>query len=355
MMKIDNLNTYFFIFILILISSAALIIFKPFFTSILTAAILAVIFQRPYQFFLRRTKNRKALSSLLTSLLIVLLIVVPFLDLLTLVSSQINDIINRNVLSEKYDYHSFLAKIEVYLEKIPFIDTLNLKEIVNPSVIMNGAKEAGKGALNIIGGVYRGIVGFIFWIFVMFFSLYYFFIDGEMIVKKLIYLSPLTEEHEGKLIKSFVSIVRATLKGMFIIGIIQGVIGGIAFAIAGVPSSFIWAVFMIILSLIPLVGSGLIWLPGGIIMIVMGDIWQGVLILTVGFGIISTIDNLLRPKLIGQDTQMHPLIVFFATFGGILVFGLVGFILGPIVMALFLASWEIYAAEFKHQLENYNS
>ena len=112
---------------------------------------------------------------------------------------------------------------------------------------------------------------------------------------------------------------------------------------------------MMFFSLIPIVGSGFIWVPTALVMFITGNIWQGWVILIVGFGILSSIDNFLRPKLVGKNTQMHPLIVFFATLGGISLFGFLGFIIGPVIVALFLALWDIYAKEFKSQLKKYNA
>jgi predicted PurR-regulated permease PerM len=139
-----------------------------------------------------------------------------------------------------------------------------------------------------------------------------------------------------------------------VIGAIQGLLGGLAFWIAGVPSPAIWGLIMILLSIIPMIGSTIVWLPAGIILLLVGDVWQGIFILSVGVGVISVIDNILRPKLVGKDTQMHPLLIFFATLGGIAFFGLPGFIIGPIIVSLFMALSEIYSIEFRDQLKEYN-
>lgn len=168
-------------------------------------------------------------------------------------------------------------------------------------------------------------------------------------------LSPLKNEHERLLAEKFISISRATIKGTLVVGAIQGLLGGLAFWIVGVPSPAIWGLLMILFSIIPLVGSALVWLPAAIILLLMGQVWQGIFLLVVGFGVISLVDNILRPKLVGKDTQMHPLMIFFATLGGISLFGLPGFIIGPIVVSLFLALGEIYSIEFKSQLAEYNS
>jgi predicted PurR-regulated permease PerM len=190
--------------------------------------------------------------------------------------------------------------------------------------------------------------------FVMFFTLFYFLIDGRQLMKYLMLLSPLRDEHDKLLVQKFISISRATLKGTLVVGVLQGVLGGIAFWIAGIPSPAIWGLAMMFFSIIPMVGAAIVWIPAGIIMLLLGHIWQGIFILVVGIVVISVLDNILRPKLVGRDTQMHPLMVFFATLGGITFFGLPGFVIGPIIVSLFLALGEIYTVEFRDQLNGYN-
>ncbi len=167
-------------------------------------------------------------------------------------------------------------------------------------------------------------------------------------------ISPLRTQQEKILIKEFISISKATLKGTVVIGAIQGVLGGLLFVFTGVPSPITWGVVMVVLSIIPVVGSWLVWIPVGVGMILSGSFVQGVVILLFGALIISSIDNILRPKLVGRDSQMHPLFVLFATLGGIISFGVIGFIIGPIIVALFLALLRMYEQEFAQQLKSYN-
>jgi predicted PurR-regulated permease PerM len=167
-------------------------------------------------------------------------------------------------------------------------------------------------------------------------------------------LSPLRDKYEKVLIAKFNSITRATIKGTTIIAIIQGVLGGMLFAFTGVPSPVLLGILMTVSSVIPSFGSGLVWLPVGILMLVFGYFTQGLIILLVGGLVISMIDNFIRPKLVGRDTQMHPLMILFSTLGGIALFGISGFIVGPIILSLFVAFWDIYALEFKAQLKEYN-
>ncbi|MCX6765806.1 MAG: AI-2E family transporter [Candidatus Moranbacteria bacterium] len=353
-MELRNFNVYFFFLVLVLVSAIAFFLFQPFLTAVLTAAILAVIFQKPHRFFLKITGNRSGVSALLTSLLVIIVIVTPFFVILGLVANEVASLV-KDISAGETVFPEQLNKGLQYFRNLPLVQNFELEKLFQQKETIDSLKNISQGALNIIQKTYQGAVHFIFWTFVMFFTLFYFLTDGGKLVRKITQLSPLRDVHEKLLIDKFVSITRATLKGSLVIGIIQATIGGITLAAAGVSSPVVWTVLMLIFSFVPMVGPAVVWFPAGVIMILLGNVWQGILILAVGLGIISTIDNLLRPKLVGRDTQMHPLLVFFATLGGLAVFGLPGFLIGPIIMALFLTLWEIYAIEFKGQLKDYNA
>ncbi len=353
-MQLKNYNTYFFMLALLVISILAFFLFKPFLTAILMATVFAIVFNRPYNFFLKITGKRKPIASLLACLLVLLVIILPVFAVLGLMTNEASDIYKKVSAEENFYQKHVTASID-YLKSIPLLQDIGIEEMLSQEELSKSLKNLSHSFLIFIQKTYQNIAGFIIWIFVMFFTLYYFFIEGKKIANKIIFVSPLRDTHEKILLEKFISMSRATLKGTIIIGIIQGTIGGLLFAFTGVPSPVIWGVIMVILSIIPAIGSGLVWFPAGLIMLFTGNIWQGVTILAVGLILISFIDNFLRPKLVGMDTQMHPLLVLFATLGGIITFGLIGFIAGPVIMALFLALWEIYAVEFKRQLKRCNS
>lgn len=353
-MQIKNLNVYFFFLALVVISVLAFILFKPFLVAIIIAVILAVAFRRPYKFFLRITNNRKSLSSFLASLLVFLVIFIPTISVFGLLANEANETYKRFVDDREF-YHGLIDNTVNFLENAPVIQLFDVERFLSPDQLASSLSNLSEGFLGFIQKTYQNIAHFILLTFVMFFTLYYFFIEGDNLLKKVMYMSPLRDKYESYLVERFVSMTRATLKGTLVIGLIQGVLAGITFAIAGIPSSVIWGVVMTILSIIPAIGPAVVMIPAAIILFFMGSIWQGVFILIMAIGIISTIDNILRPKLVGRDTQMHPLLIFFATLGGIIVFKIPGFIIGPIIMALFLAFWQIYAQEFKKQLSKYNS
>jgi predicted PurR-regulated permease PerM len=166
------------------------------------------------------------------------------------------------------------------------------------------------------------------------------------------HLCPLGDRYEQKLYDRFTSTARATIKGNLILGAIQGGLGVILFTLTGVPGALIWGVIMMLFCVIPGLGSFIVWFPAGLITILAGNTWQGIIILLVGALIISTIDNFLRPVLVGKDIQMHPLLVLFSTLGGIVVFGASGFIIGPIIAALFMAFWDMYEGYYHEELNH---
>lgn len=352
-MQIKNLNIYFFFLILVSISVAAFFLFQPFLTAIIMAAVLAATFHNPYQYLVKKTK-RPHISSLLTCLLVLFVIVLPVVAITGLVANEINGAYQR-VISEDNFYQNHVVNYLDDFRNSKFSKSINLNNFFDQNQINKSVEKISSGALAFIQRVYQNVVGSVLWIFVMFFTLYYFLVESKSIIKKIMYLSPLRDEYETTLTSKFSSMVRATLKGTLIVGVVQGLLGGMMFAIAGVPSFVIWGIIMIILSIIPAIGSGLVWLPVGVIMIFTGNVWEGIFILVFGTVVISFIDNILRPRLVGGDTAIHPLLVFFATLGGIISFGIMGFIIGPVIMALFLALWDIYGKEFNTQLKKYNA
>lgn len=348
--NLKNYNTYFFFAVLAIISVATFMLYQPFLTAILVAGVLAALFQKPYVYLLKRTKGRESLSALITVLLIFFMIIIPVLAVAGLITNEVNNAYQKFSDGDSA-YKESILNIARSLDDLPLFQSVDLTGKLEQKDIGGLIQNASQWLITIAQKTYQGIANFVLWVFVMFFSLYYFLIEGGRMLKRIMFLSPLKEDQEKLLIKRFISISKATLKGTVILGIIQGTLGGILFSILGVPSAVVWGVVMVVLSVIPLLGAGIVWFPAGVIMIVTGHVTEGIVILAFGAGVISTVDNILRPKLVGRDTQMHPLFVFFSTLGGIAVFGFTGFIIGPIIMALFLALWEIYAVEFKSQLE----
>ena len=179
------------------------------------------------------------------------------------------------------------------------------------------------------------------------FIMFYLFMDGERIAKKFRMLLPMRAAYQDMIIARFLLVSRATVKGTLVIAFIQGALGAIILLIFGVKSWILWGIVMIALGLIPMMGTWLVLLPVGVIQMATGHVWQGVVILALNFGVVSTIENILRPRLVGQSARMHDLLIFFSTIGGLAVFGPIGAITGPVIMAFFVSITEIYTMELR--------
>lgn len=353
-MESKQYNVYFFFLFILGVSVATYFVFKPFFFAIIMAALLAGALQKPYHFLLRVTKGRKGLSSFLISLLGIVIFLLAMATVVAIIGKEAT-YLYQSTISEGNIYQKYEAPAINYINHNQFFLSLGLENVVNKDSLAKFIAQAGQGIFVVVQTIYQGVASGLFASIVIFFTLFYLLIEGKNLVDRIVYLVPLKNQHKKILIEKFVSITRATAKGALIIAMIQGSIGMALFLLLGVPSAFILGIFMMFASLVPMFGAGLVWFPTAMVLFLTGNIWQGWVVLAIGGGIISTIDNFLRPKLVGKDTQMHPLIVFFATLGGIGIFGFLGLLLGPIIVALFISLWDIYAEEFKGQLKKYNA
>jgi predicted PurR-regulated permease PerM len=177
--------------------------------------------------------------------------------------------------------------------------------------------------------------------------MFYLFMDGERIIKKFRQLLPMHTEYQDMIITRFLLVSRATVKGTLLISFVQGCLGAIILLVFGVKSWLLWGVVMIALGLIPMMGTWPVLIPAGVIQMVTGHMWHGIIIIALNFGVVSTIDNVLRPRLVGKSARLHDLLIFFSTIGGLAMFGPIGVITGPVIMAFFVSITEIYTMELK--------
>jgi predicted PurR-regulated permease PerM len=180
----------------------------------------------------------------------------------------------------------------------------------------------------------------------MLYAMFFFLLSGPAIMKRILYLMPLSDAEEQRLVAKGVSVTRATLKGTFIIGVIQGALAGIAFAVAGIKGAAFWGTIMGVLSIIPGVGAALVWIPAVIWLLVNGETGAGVGLAAWCALVVGTVDNLLRPRLVGSDTKMSDLTILVSTLGGLAMFGAVGIVIGPLIAGLASTVWDIYGVEF---------
>ena len=211
--------------------------------------------------------------------------------------------------------------------------------MTSPIVLGGGLSQATLGTVN-----------FVFMTFVFLYTMYFFQMDGDKLIRKVLYYLPLNSDDENLMLDKFTSVTRAMFKGTMMIGILQGGLAGAAFAVAGIDNAVFWGTVMAVLSVIPSIGSALVWIPASIILIMQGSVVAGVGLLLFCGLVVGSLDNVLRPILVGKDTKMHELMIFFGTLGGILMFGIAGVFIGPVIASLFVTIWELYAIAFSDYL-----
>ncbi len=309
------------------------------------AIILTILFHQTFDRLKIRLKGRENLAAALTLMLIILIVIIPLLLIgSSLVSESIfyYEKVNSGEIDLKGTIEDIRTSIPVNMEALKDYG-LNLdkvKETLN-DVITNGSKMAAGQALTIT----QNIFGFFLQFVVMLYCLFFFLRDGKQLIEGIIWVLPIGDEKERALIRRFESVARATVKGSLLVAILQGVIGGLLFWAVGIPAAMLWGVVMIFLSLLP-IGSTIVWLPAAVILFFQGEVGRAIAILVVGSLVIGLADNILRPRLVGQDTKMPDYLILISTLGGITWFGLSGFVIGPIIAALFVTVWQMMGKEF---------
>ena len=348
-MEFNRIKQSFFFGLLALVSLAFLYIIHGFLMPIFWAIVFAILFNPVQQKWLSITKKRAGFSSFLTIITILLIVFIPLSIVGSLVLKESVDFYQQlsttNTEGVQIDFFDKIAVVSRYLEDFG-VEEAEFKERITAfggqasSWLASQAVVFGQNTFSVIGQL-----------FVMMYILFFMLRDGPSMEKWLIHILPLGDRKERRLFARFVSTTRAVIKGTFVIGIIQGAIGGILFWIAGIKGAVLWAVLMTLLSVIPAVGPALVWFPTGILLLFTGSIWQGILILVGGGLVISLIDNILRPRLIGKDTQMPDTFILISTLGGLSIFGITGFVIGPIIAGFFIAMWHMFEEQYRRELE----
>ncbi len=344
--------------VLVAVSVLFVYLVRVFLVPVILAAVFAnLVF--PLNLQLRRTfRDRRGLAALISCLAMVVGVLVPFYIAATFVREQAGGL----YAAARPGIAEFVAGLDTLaadLDQMARTAPGPLAQILRLLPVDQSAWDAqlreiaatGGGFLaTLITNMSRGTVELIANIFIILFTMFYFFRDGEAIVARIRALSPLDSHYEELLIERFSWVSRATLRGQAILASIQASIGVVTLWICGVQAPLLWGIVMVTVSIIPLVGTWLVMYPLALVQLLTGHTWQGIVIMVVTAGVISNIDNFIRPRLVGQRARMHDLLVFFSTLGGLYVYGVVGFIVGPIIAALFLAILDIYALEFGTQL-----
>ena len=354
-MNTPRLHNIVFLSLLLLVTLAFGWVLSPYFGAVFWAMILAMLFNAPFQWFKRKFRGRATLAALVTMIICLVIVVLP----LALVGmSLVSDIVafTQRVNNGEIDYRHYYQQV---LQAIPpWVNDLmqrvgfsldNLDELADK--IGSAALQAGQvvttHALSIGQNTFQFMVSFVIMLYLLFFLLR----DGVAISRLIRNSVPMGKMHTNYLLGKFTTVVRATVKGNVVVAVVQGALGALAFWFLGIKGAVFWGVVMAFLSLLPAVGAALIWSPVAIYLLATGQTWPGLALVAWGTLVIGMSDNVLRPILVGKDTKLPDYVVLLSTIGGMSLFGINGFVIGPTIAAMFMAFWALFNYESERHAE----
>ncbi len=316
----------------------------PFFSPIAWAGILVIVFYPLYNWLIKKVK-RAWLASLLSCVLIFIIIIGPSIYLLAALVSEAATAVQK--INEAYKdgqleglfrpITPFLNIIKGRLDSYPQLADVDFISIAKDAV-GNVTHAIGSQATSVIANISKTL----FYFFLMLFSMFFFFRDGAKIINFLKRITPLEQSRVSYLYDHFRNVIEGMMYGGLTMALIQGTLGGILFAAMGLSSAVLWGAVMAFLAFIPIVGPFLVYIPAGIILILSGEAGKGILLIAIGTIVVSQIDNFIRPHLFTGKTQTHTLMLFFSIMGGIVMFGLLGIVLGPFIAAVFISILKMF-------------
>jgi len=348
-MNESHLNKAFVLLLLLLISAIFLAMVWPFLMTVIMAGIFSALTRPLYRWLGRRFGGRSSLAAAVTLLLVVFGVLLPLAGLIGAVTGEaikVGETVKpwvQKQLSQPAEFSELFEKIPFYDRILPYKETIMLKagELVG---------RFSSFLINSLSSVTVMTAQFIFMLFIFLYTMFFFLVDGERFLNWIVRYLPLKQEDGERMLDRFTSVTRATLKGVAVIGILQGILTGAAFAVIGIPSAIFWGTVAAVMSLVPGIGTAIVWLPASIILASNGRYGRAIGLFVFCSLVVGGLDNFLRPRLVGHDTRMHALMILFGTLGGIMMFGAAGIIIGPIVAALVVTVWEIYGVVFKDEL-----
>ncbi|AHL75832.1 membrane protein [Stutzerimonas stutzeri] len=335
-----------FLALLLVVTLAFGWILFPFYGAVFWAIILAIIFAPLQRRLYGHLDNRRNLTALITLSICLVVAVLPVI-LITGLLVQEGSSLYKQIESGELDIGSFVGSakellptsFQLQLQRFGLGDMDQIRERL-ASGALEGSQFLATKAFSFGQGTFQFLISF----FVMLYLLFFLIRDGRELVAMLRRALPLSDNQKRRLFSKFTRVVRATVKGNIVVAATQGFLGGVIFAVLGIPGALLWGVLMAFLSLLPAVGAGLIWTPVAIYFLMKGMILQSVILTLYGVLVIGLVDNILRPILVGKDTKMPDYLVLISTLGGLALFGLNGFVIGPLVAALFMSAWGLFIA-----------
>ena len=320
-----------------------------FLLALLLAAILTGMFHPVYRQLARGLGHRRSLAAALTVGGVLLGVIVPVGIFLVMIAEQaieLSQIARPWVENNAWRF----TQLDRLFDRVPQLKVLQpYREQILPR-LAELASAFGRMSVGFVTEAATQTATALLMLFVVLYAMYFFLKDGKNALDKMLYYLPLQPQDEARMIDRFMSVARATIKGTIIIGAVQGALGGIAFAVVGVSGAAVWGTMMAVLSAIPGLGHALVWIPVTAYLAITGQWGACIGLLVWCAGVVGSVDNFLRPWLVGKDTELPDLVILVSTLGGLVLFGALGFIIGPIVAALFVTVWDLYGTAFEDML-----
>jgi predicted PurR-regulated permease PerM len=322
------------------------LILWPFFGAVCWAVFITLVFWPLHQRFLHGSRGRRNVAALASLTVILLIVILPMTMLAASITQEASVLVAR-LRSGEIQVGTFFERgmqalpewARAMLQRFGMGDFALLQQKV-----MTALGSSGQVLTSRVVGIGQVTLDFVVAFFVMLYMLFFLFRDGEQLAQSVGKSIPLHPQHTRRLLTQFATVVRATVKGNIVVALVQGALGSLAFWVLGLPGAILWGAVMAVLSLLPAVGAALVWGPVAAYFFFSGEVVKGVGLIAWGVLVIGLVDNVLRPILVGKDTRMPDYLVLVATLGGIVVFGLNGFVIGPVIAAVFLVSWEMLAS-----------
>lgn len=340
-----NMENKSFVLLLALVSVAFIAILLPFYGAVFWGTILAIIFYPMQRRFEVRFSGRRGWAAAATLLIILVIVILP-LSLLAGALVQEGSNIYQRVSSGTLNFGGYLEQVinalpgfaRDLLERFGLTDLAGVQQRIS-EFAMTGSQFLATKAFSIGQNTFQFLISFAIMLYLLFFLLR----DGRQVAAAVRRAIPLGEVYKQHLLSKFTTVVKATVKGNIAVAAIQGALGGFIFWVLDLQGALLWGVLMAVLSLLPAVGASLIWGPVAIYFLATGAMWEAAILTAFGAIVIGLADNVLRPILVGKDTKLPDYVVLISTLGGLALFGLNGFVIGPLIAALFMAAWSLYA------------
>jgi predicted PurR-regulated permease PerM len=341
-----TLQQKFFLLLLAVVTLGFGWILLPFAGAVFWGVVLGILFAPLYRRLLSATRQKPNSAALIALLSILVMVIFP----LSLIGASLLKQaagVYAMISSGQLNFGTYFQQIMGALPQwlVTLLERFDLTDLATlQQKLTDGAAQGSQAIAKQAIDVGRDTFDFLVSLTVMLYLLFFLLRDGQALAARIRQALPLSLKYKQRLFSNFTTVIRATVKGNVLVAAVQGTLGGLIFWFLGVQGPLLWGVLMAFLSLLPAVGAALVWAPVAIYFLVTGAIWQGVVLIAFGVLVIGLVDNILRPILVGKDTRMPDYVVLLSTLGGMALFGINGFVIGPVIAALFIAAWDLFAS-----------